>query len=55
MGLWQVLLMDPTDDHTVVADKSRTWAVKAAVGTALPAANGKYKMPVTAGLTVEKK
>ena len=41
------------DDHTVVADKSRTWAVKAAVGTALPAANGKYKMPVTAGLTVE--
>ena len=43
------------DDHTVVADKSRTWAVKAAVGTALPAANGKYKMPVTAGLTVEKK
>lgn len=43
------------DDHTVVVDKSRTWAVKAAVGTALPAANGKYKMPVTAGLTVEKK
>lgn len=39
---------------TAVA-KPRTWAVKAAIGTALPAGNGKYKMPVTAGLTVEKK
>ena len=39
---------------TAVA-KPRTWAVKAAVGTALPAGNGKCKMPVTAGLTVEKK
>lgn len=37
------------------AAKPRTWAVKAAIGTALPAGNGKYKMPVTAGLTVEKK
>lgn len=33
----------------------KTWAVKAAVGTALPAGSGKYKMPVTAGVTVEKK
>lgn len=37
------------------AEKKRTWAVKAAVGTALPAENGKYKMPVTAALTVEKR
>lgn len=35
--------------------KSKTWAVKAAVGTALPADNGKYKMPVTASVTLEKK
>lgn len=34
--------------------KTRTWSVKAAVGTALPAKNGKYKMPVMAGVTVEK-
>lgn len=33
----------------------KTWAVKAAVGTVLPAGSGKYKMPVTAGVTVEKK
>lgn len=36
-------------------EKKHAWALKAAVGTALPAANGKYKMPVTAGLTVEKR
>ena len=34
--------------------KPRTWAVKAAVGMAFPAENGKYKMPVMAGVTVEK-
>lgn len=51
----------PSDEESSVssistlADRSGTWAVKAAVGTALPAGSGKYKMPVTAGLTVEKK
>lgn len=35
--------------------KPKTWAVKAAVGTALPGGNGIYKMPVTASMTVEKK
>lgn len=50
-----------TDEPSAVAsvlkktEKKQTWAVKAAVGTALPAANGKFKMPVTAGLTVEKR
>lgn len=37
------------------AVKSKTWAVKASVGTSLPAAEGKYEMPVTAGLTIEKR
>lgn len=36
-------------------EKKHTWAVKAAAGTALPAENGKSKMPVTAGVTVEKR
>lgn len=35
--------------------KARRWAVKAQVGTALPADNGTYKMPVSAGVTVERK
>lgn len=35
--------------------KARRWAVKAQVGTALPADNGTYKMPVSAGMTVERK
>lgn len=37
------------------ATKPKTWAVKAAIGTVLPADNGIYKMPVTASVTVEKK
>lgn len=36
-------------------DKKRTWALKAQVGTALPADNGKYKMPISSGVTIEKK
>lgn len=50
-----------TDEPSALAavskevEKKHDWALKAAVGTALPAANGKYKMPVTAGLTVEKR
>ncbi|MEG1563638.1 MAG: porin family protein [Bacteroides sp.] len=42
--------------ETVVnpAIKASRWALKAAVGTSLPAAKGKYKMPVTAALTVER-
>ena len=35
--------------------KPHRWAVKAQVGTALPAENGTYKMPVSAGVTVERK
>lgn len=40
---------------TEKVEKKRGWSLKAAVGTALPAENGKYKMPVTAGVTVEKR
>lgn len=62
---WQAGGDEPNLVH--VADKSsssegismtpeiRTWAVKAAIGTSLPAENGKYKMPVSVGLTVEKR
>lgn len=35
--------------------KKRRWAIKAQVGTALPAESGAYKMPVSAGVTVERK
>lgn len=38
-----------------VPDKPHTWAVKAAIGTALPAGGGVYKMPFTTSVTVEKK
>lgn len=37
------------------AGRTKTWAVKAGIGTALPAGRGNCKMPVTVGLTVEKK
>lgn len=36
-------------------EKKRTWAVKTTVGTALPAEKRKYKMPVMAGVTIEKR
>lgn len=45
----------PVAPTSVAAARSKTWAVKAALGTALPAGGGKYKMPVTAGVTIEKK
>ena len=35
--------------------KKRCWAVKAQVGMALPAEDGTYKIPVSAGVTVERK
>lgn len=35
--------------------KKRLWAIKAQVGTALPADNGTYKMPISTGVTVERK
>ncbi len=35
--------------------KKRLWAVKAQVGTTLPADNGTYKMPISVGATVERK
>lgn len=37
-----------------VAAKHR-WAMKAQVGTALPAEDGTYKMPISTGITVERK
>ena len=37
-----------------VAKKHR-WAIKAQAGTALPADDGTYKMPISAGVTVERK
>ena len=35
--------------------KKRCWAVKAQVGMVLPAEDGTYKIPVSAGVTVERK
>lgn len=35
-------------------DKPRRWALKTAVGTALPSKEGSSKLPITAGLTVER-
>ena len=35
--------------------KKHRWALKAQMGTALPAEDGTYKMPVSAGVTVERK
>ena len=35
--------------------KKRRWAIKAQLGTALPADDGTYKMPVSAGVTIERK
>ena len=35
--------------------KKRCWAVKAQVGMALPAEDGTYKIPVSTGVTVERK
>lgn len=35
--------------------KKRRWAIKAQAGTALPADDGTYKMPVSVGATVERK
>lgn len=43
-----------TTPQLTKALKARRWAVKAQVGTALPADGGTYKMPVSAGLTVER-
>ncbi|MDD3039907.1 outer membrane beta-barrel protein [Bacteroides sp.] len=36
-------------------EKEHHWAMKAQIGTALPAENGTYKMPVSAGVTIERK
>lgn len=45
--------------NSLVAEKKTSekhrWAMKAQVGMALPAEDGTYKMPVSAGLTVERK
>ena len=35
--------------------KRHRWAIKAQLGTALPADDGTYKMPISAGVTVERK
>ncbi|MCR2004412.1 porin family protein [Bacteroides acidifaciens] len=35
--------------------KRHRWAIKAQLGTALPADDGTYKMPLSAGVTVERK
>lgn len=63
-GLWQTgtgteqavasAEQDPAKTVLRRADKSRRWSLKAGVGTALPAAEGEFKMPVAVGLTVEK-
>ena len=41
-------------DHVKV-EKKHNWAMKAQIGTALPADDGAYKMPVSAGVTMERK
>lgn len=41
-------------DHAK-ADKKHKWAIKTQIGTALPAEDGEYKMPVSAGVTMERK
>lgn len=46
---------EPAATQLAKVEKPRTWAAKAFVGTALPADQGTYKMPVSAGVTVEKK
>lgn len=45
---------DPATTVLMKTNKSHRWALKAAVGTSLPAAKGEYEMPVTVGLTAEK-
>lgn len=35
--------------------KKHRWTIKAQLGTGLPADNGDYKMPISAGVTVERK
>lgn len=42
-------------DHSPKAVRKHRWAIKAQVGTALPAEDGAYKMPVSAGVTAERK
>lgn len=65
-GLWQaggntgtaIVQEEKEQRSPVIKDpvhKMRPWSVKAAIGTALPAGDGKYKMPFTVGVTVEKK
>ena len=39
----------------VKVEKKHNWAMKAQIGTALPAEDGAYKMPVSAGVTMERK
>lgn len=41
--------------EVVKADGRQSFAVKAAIGTALPAVNGVYKMPVEVNVTAEKR
>ena len=41
-----------TPEKVVKRDR---WAIKAQLGTALPADGGTYKMPISAGVTVERK
>lgn len=50
----QAPVMASTAPTVAKIKETRTWAVKAAVGTALPAKAGKYKMPVITDVTVEK-
>ena len=44
---------EETEPSTLVEEKESKWALKPAVGTSLP--KGDYKMPLTAGLLVERK
>lgn len=64
-GLWQdeeaiVQDVDSNEQSTTAPrstkkEKPRTWAIKAVTGTGLAAKNASCKMPVSAGITIEKK
>ena len=65
-GFWQAVnantessaVQEETASSPVIPEKTvkkHRWAMKARVGMALPADNGTYKMPISAGVTVERK
>ena len=64
-GYWQATVITESSDSRKnnmktgesvvrkISTKKNRWAMKAQVGTAFPAEDGVYKMPVSVGITVE--